>query len=106
MAGTAEQQAPVRREPVVIESDLLITQGQIVRDQLRGACFGQRLGGNDVASGGQHFAAQLRFELIQVRVATEHQAAGTHGASGATHLSRCAMDDFQYRALLEYFHAK
>ena len=106
MAGTAEQQAPVRREPVVIQADFLVAQRQVVRDQLRGSVRRQGLGGDDVAAGREHLAAELRFEFFQVRVAGQHQTAGAHRATGTTHLHGAAMDQLQHRALLEDLHAK
>ncbi|MNS60561.1 hypothetical protein D3C72_935680 [compost metagenome] len=106
VAGTAEQQASVRREPVVIEADFLVAHRQIVRDQLRGARLGQRFGGDDVAAGRQHLATELLFEVVQMRIAAEHQTASPHRAVCATHLHGRAMDDFQHFTLLENLHAE
>ncbi|MNL31838.1 hypothetical protein D3C87_1536490 [compost metagenome] len=106
MAGAAEQQAPVCREPVVIQADFLVAQRQVLRDQLPGRVFRQGFGGNDVAAGRKHFAAEFRFEFFQVRITGQHQTAGANRAPGTTHLHGTAVDQLQHRALLEDLHAK
>ncbi|MNF70344.1 hypothetical protein D3C84_522520 [compost metagenome] len=40
--------------------------------------FAQGFGGNDVAAGGQHFAAEFRVQIIEVGVAAQHQRLGAH----------------------------
>ncbi|MNL06158.1 hypothetical protein D3C87_1267880 [compost metagenome] len=106
MAGTAEQQTPASREPVVVQADLLVAQREVVRDQFCSGVFRQRLGGDDVAACREYFAAELRFQLFEVRVAGQHQRACTHSATSATDLHRAAMDQLQHRALLENLHPK
>ena len=78
MTSAAKQQPSISRESVIVQPDFLIAQRQVLWNQLRGAAFVQRLGGNDVTAGGQHFAAEFGFQFIQMRVAAEHQAAGAH----------------------------
>ncbi|MCY1422564.1 hypothetical protein D9M71_382500 [compost metagenome] len=106
MTGTAEQQTPVSREPVVIQADFLVAQRDVVRDQLPGGVFRQGFGGDDVAARREYLAAELRFQLFQVGIASEHQRGRTHGAPGTAHLHRAAVDQLQHRALLEDLHAK
>ncbi|MCY1447728.1 hypothetical protein D9M71_643600 [compost metagenome] len=36
VAGAAEQQAPVGRQPIIVQTDLLVAQRQVLRNQLLG----------------------------------------------------------------------
>ncbi|MCY1425434.1 hypothetical protein D9M71_412220 [compost metagenome] len=101
MTGTAEQQTPVRSEPVVVQADFLVAQRQVLRDQFIGQRWRQRLGGDDVTASRQHLAAQARLELFQVSVARQHQAAGPHAAVGTAHLYSGTVVDLQHRAVFE-----
>ncbi|MNC81444.1 hypothetical protein D3C75_1345750 [compost metagenome] len=51
-----------------------------------GLFFAQRLGGDDVAAGGQHFAAEFGIEFIEVGVAAQYQGLCPDRALGGMHL--------------------
>ena len=63
--------------------------------------FAQRLGGDDVAAGGQHFAAELRIEVVQIGVAAQHQGLGANGTPGGMHAHLRAVIDACDGRLLE-----
>ena len=51
VAGTAEQQAAISREAVVIHGHTLVAERHVLRDQLPRLLFGELFGGDDVAAG-------------------------------------------------------
>ena len=103
MAGAAEQQAPVRREPVVIQRHSLVADRHVLRQQGVGLCFAQGFGGDDVAAGGQHFAAEFRIEVVEVGIAAQHQRLGAHRTLSGVDLNLGAVIDAGDRRLFEQF---
>ena len=84
----------------------MIAHRHVLRQQAGGLRFAQRLGGDDVAAGGQHFAAQLRVEAVEVGVAGQHQGLGAHVALGGVHLDLGAVVDARHFGVLKQLHAQ
>ena len=68
--------------------------------------FAQGFGGDDVAAGGQHFAAEFGVEFIEVGVAAQHQRLGANRALGGMDLDLGAVIDAGHRRVFEQFHAQ
>ncbi|MNO99347.1 hypothetical protein D3C76_911140 [compost metagenome] len=66
-----------------------------------GLFFAQWFGGDDVAAGGQDFAAEFRVEVIEVGIATQHQGLGAHRALGGMDLDLGAIVDAGHGRVLE-----
>ncbi|MNZ71716.1 hypothetical protein D3C78_900820 [compost metagenome] len=86
MAGTAEQQTVVGGQAIVVQRHALVAHRHVLRQQLARAFLTQRFGGDDVAAGWQHFAAQFAVEAVVIGVAAQHQGFGAHPALGGVHL--------------------
>ena len=106
VAGATEQQAAVGREPVVVHGHALVAQRHVLRNQLTGLFLGQLLGGDDVAAGRQHLAAEARVESVDVGVAGQHQEACADLALRGVHAHLVAIVDAGDRRLLEQLHAQ
>ncbi|MNO99263.1 hypothetical protein D3C76_910290 [compost metagenome] len=106
MAGTAKQQAVVGGQAVVVQRHALVTHRHILRQQCACAFFAQRLGGDDVAAGRQHLAAQLAVEAVEVGVAAQHQGLGAYPALGGMHLHFGAIVDAGNLGLFEQLHTQ
>ncbi|MNP61103.1 hypothetical protein D3C76_1562520 [compost metagenome] len=48
--------------------------------------FAQRLGGDDVAAGGQYLAAEFGVEFVEVGITAQYQCLGADRALGGMHL--------------------
>ncbi len=72
----------VGRETVVIQCHALVTQRHILRDQTACTLLAQWFGGDNVAAGRNHRAAQLGVELAHIGIAAQHQLFGAHPAGG------------------------
>ena len=72
VTSAAEQQTPIGRETVVVQRYPLIADRHVLWQQRMGLGFAQGFGGDDVATGRQHFAAELRIEFVEVGVAAQH----------------------------------
>ncbi|MNF68960.1 hypothetical protein D3C84_508310 [compost metagenome] len=104
MAGATEQQASIGGQSVVVQADFLVAQRHVLRDQLGGILFRQRLGGDDVAAGGQHFSTEPGLEFLKVGIAAQHHTAGAHRSAGTAQGNGTAVDNLQHRAVLENPH--
>ncbi|MNH22030.1 hypothetical protein D3C79_818700 [compost metagenome] len=106
MAGSAEQQAQVGGQAVIVQCHALVTHRHVLRQQRTGTFLAQRLGGDDVAAGWQHLAAQLAVEVVMVGIAAQHQGLGPDAPLGGVHLYFRAVVDACDLGLLEQLHAQ
>ncbi|MNP25064.1 hypothetical protein D3C76_1178570 [compost metagenome] len=106
VAGAAEQQPAIGGQTVIVQGHALVADGHVLRQQLAGLGLAQGFGGDDVAAGGQHLAAKLGIQVVQVGVATQHQGAGMDGPVGGVHPHLRAIVDPCHRRLLEQTHAQ
>ncbi|MNH05286.1 hypothetical protein D3C79_646060 [compost metagenome] len=69
-------------------------------------CFAQRFGGDNIAAGGQHLATQFAVQIVEVRIAAEHQSTGLHRTLSGMHPHLCAVVDAGDRRLFEQANPK
>ncbi len=74
--------------------------------RLAGQFGRQRFGGDHIAAGRQHLAAELRVEIVQVGVAGQHQGGGPHLALGGVYADLGAVVDAGDRRVFKQLHAQ
>lgn len=63
----------IRRAPKIIEHELIVGHAHIARQQCNRLLLRQRCGSHLIGADRQHTTRQLRVQLIQVRIARQHQ---------------------------------